>query len=179
MRRSTNKCLFAVSLAVAITACGGDGEGGSAEPTQGAAIAGPEVTVPGVITPDTLTDTKSLVVASDFVFDTARVIDIDFDLESARGSDATVSICTRFDRSGGAFDVDYGSCAIRAPMTDGVFSHQMEITNEFDSVVAVVWFKDESIEPLHRVFGIDPPMAMATDRGVRAMQDQRRVIVWK
>ena len=174
MSNSTIQCLFAVSLAGVLSACGGGGEGGLAEPAQGAAFAGPEVTAPV-----TLTDTKTLEVANDFAFDTARVIDIDFDLESARNSQASVSICTRFEQNGGAFDVDYDSCAIRAPMTDGVFSHQMEITNEFESVVAVVWFKDDTMDPLHRVFGIDPPVAVATDRGVRAAPDQRRVIVWK
>ena len=124
-------------------------------------------------------DTNSLTVSEEFAFDTARVIDIDFDIEAARGQEASVSICTKYAQDGDAFDVDYTSCAVRGPMEDGVFSHSMEITNEFDSVIAVVWFQDSSLAPLHQIFTVDGPVASADSRGIRKAGDRNRVIVWK
>jgi len=82
-------------------------------------------------------------------------------------------------QDGDAFDVDYTSCAVRGPMEDGVFSHSMEITNEFDSVIAVVWFQDSSLAPLHQIFTVDGPVASADSRGIRKAGDRNRVIVWK
>ncbi len=160
-----------VGLALTVVAgCGGSGE----EPE----IAAAESTGSTDIV-DKVADTKSLDVASDFDFDTARGIDIEFDLESARGMEASVSICTSYDVDGDAYDVDYESCAVRGPMLDGVFSHSMEITNEFDSVVAVVWFQDSTMVPLHREFSIEDSVAASGARGIRAANGQRRVIVWE
>lgn len=160
-----------VGLAITVVAgCGGTGD----EPAIAAAGNGGSSDIV-----ETVADTKSLEVASDFDFDTARSIDIEFDLESARGMEASVSICTSYDVDGDAYDVDYESCAVRGPMLDGVFNHSMEITNEFDSVVAVVWFQDSTMVPLHREFSIDDTVAVAGVRGIRAANGQRRVIVWE
>lgn len=172
---------IALSLIVALSAC--NSESSDTTPEVGAALPASVTTGTGAsIEPAPVvlaTDTNTLTVAEDFSFDTARTIDIDFDLEQARGQDASVSICTSYAQDGDAFDVDYTSCAVRGPMVDGVFSHSMDITNEFDSVIAVVWFQDASVEPLHREFTIDQPLAMADSRGIRAAKNQRRVIIWK
>lgn len=170
MNKKHSQMMFAMSLAVVLAGCASE-----EVPPEMAAAQGDVLPV----VPEPVTDTKSLKVADNFTFDTARTIDIDFDLESARGTQASVSICTSYTQDAEDFDVDYDSCAVRAPMMDGVFSHSMEVTNEFDSVVAVVWFKDSSMAPLHREFSIDPPLAVAGVRGIRAATNQRRVIVWK
>ena len=173
MKRINSKALLSMSVAFLLAGCGSE----NAPPEMGAALQGAEGGTPAVVIETT--DTGTLEVANDFAFDTARTIEIDFDLESARDTQASVSICTSYMADGDAFDVDYDSCAVRAPMNDGVFSHSMEVTNEFDSVVAVVWFKDSTMAPLHREFTIDPPLAVAGKRGIRAAKNQRRVIVWK
>lgn len=174
MNRILSKGLLALSLALVLTGCGSE----EAAPEMAAAQAAAPAGNTPVATAES-TDTKTLEVAHDFAFDTARTIDIDFDLESARDTHASVSICTEYAQDGDAFDVNYDSCTVQAPMTDGVFSHSMEVTNEFDSVMAVVWFKDSTIAPLHREFTIDPPLAVVGARGIRAVTGQRRVIVWK
>ena len=122
-----------------------------------------------------VSDTKSLTVAKDFSFDTAQTIDIAFDLEDARDTDASVSICTEYTPAGDAYTIDYESCTVRGPMYDGVFSHSMEVTNEFDSVVAVVWFLDPAMPPMYREFSLDTPQS---ERSVMTM-NQRKVIAWK
>lgn len=179
MKQNLIRTSIALSLIAALSAC--SSESSDSTPAVGAAQPEPIATdtdtgaAPLVLA----TDTNTLSVSEEFSFDTARTIDIDFDLEQARGQDSSVSICTSYAQDGDAFDVDYTSCAVRGPMVDGVFSHSMEITNEFDSVIAVVWFQDASIEPLHQIFTIDQPVAMAGSRGIRASTNQRRVIVWK
>lgn len=169
MSKTLSKELLAMCLVLVLAGCSSE-------------EAPPEIAAAQSVTGNTplaATDTKTLEVANDFAFDTARTIDIDFDLESARDTHASVSICTKYMQDGSAFDVDYDSCTVQAPMINGVFSHSMEVTNQFDSVIAVVWFKDSTISPLHREFTIDPPLAVAGARGIRAASDQRRVIVWK
>lgn len=186
MKQNLIRTSIALSLIATLSAC--SSESSDTAPAVGAALPAPVATDTETIDPGSAitpapavlaTDTNTLSVSEEFSFDTARTIDIDFDLEQARGQDASVSICTSYGQDGDAFDVDYSSCAVRGPMLDGVFNHSMEITNEFDSVIAVVWFQESSIEPLHRVFTIDQPVAMAGSRGIRAASDQSRIIVWK
>ncbi len=188
MKQNLLHMCIGVSLIAGLSACGSASV--DEAPDVGAALPAPskdtvdvsvatvEVTAP--VAPVALaTDTDTLIVPEEFSFDSARTIDVEFDLEQARGQDASVSICTKYGSDGDAFDVDYTSCAVRGPMVDGVFSHSMEITNEFDSVIAVVWFQDSAMEPLHRVFSINEPVAMTNTRGIKSVSSQRRVIVWK
>ncbi|MEM7259523.1 MAG: hypothetical protein AAF404_19280, partial [Pseudomonadota bacterium] len=139
-----------------LSACGS----GDSEPDMGAALSAIGGGVPAPVTTPTSTplvnipvvDTKSLIVSDDFAFDTAQKISVDFDLTSARGTEGAVSICTSYEQDSSGFDIDYNSCTVRGTMNDGVFSHTMEVTNEFESVVAVVWFQDSSIQPEYREF---------------------------
>lgn len=164
------------------------GCGAGEEPATGAAMSaiGSGVTAPasmenivdgGAVLPTDVAveDTKSLIVADDFAFDTAQHIDIDFDLESARGTEASVSICTAFDQETQGYDIDYDSCTVKGIMNDGLFTHSMDVTNEFDSVVAVVWFQDESIPPVYREFSVRD---RAADRTTKTAGESK-VIVWR
>lgn len=171
------------SLAV-LTGCGGDSNPTAALETGAALAATTDAVPPQSETTDAasidlteVSDTKSLTVAKDFSFATAQHIDIAFDLESARDTDASVSICTSYMEDASGYDIDYDSCSVRGPMVGGVFNHSMEITNEFDSVVAVVWFLDPSMQPMYQEFSIDTPLA-TSDRSTMSL-NQRRVIVWK
>ena len=175
---------FVMSLAI-LAGCGG---GESDTPGMGAAMSaiGGGVTAPGVVDNNTdespvealpleVFNTKALIVADDFAFDTAQSIDIDFDLESARNNEASVSICTAYTTDSQGYNVDYDSCTVHGNLVSGVFNHSMEVTNEFTSVIAVVWFQDESIEPIHRVFTVG---GSGGDRSVKSV-DGKKVIVWR
>ena len=127
-----------------------------------------------------LSDTQSLNVSSSFDFTTARTVVVDFDLDQARGENASVSICTEFNPLGDAYDVNYDSCTVRGPMDNGYFQHSMYVTNDIDAVAGVVWFLDSTREPLMQVF----PVTSATtaqsskDRSVLSTDSTPR-IVWR
>lgn len=161
------KLLITTSIALALSACGG----GSDDTVSQTPATGEEPIV-GAALPEPV-NTDSLVVENDFSFNTARSINIEFDIEEARGKDASVSICTEY-TAVNAYDVDYSSCPVKASMIDGEFSHSMEVTNAYDSVVAVVWFNDASMDPIAQEFSVDQG---ATARSKYAGQVQ--TIVWK
>lgn len=170
--------IFTLSI-TAMTGCGGGTEG-SNEPGVAAALSATGSTVPApatIVTGSELEvfDTKSLLVADDFAFDTAQQIDIDFDLESARNTAASVSICTSYQQDSLGYDIDYDSCTVQSDMKSGIFNHSMEVTNEYTSVIAVVWFQDSGIEPIHREFTVRGPTDGRTAKSV----DNKRVIVWR
>ncbi len=177
---------LALSVGILLSACGGSSSVDNAPsqniPAVGAAQAQPSLVQPDTAVPvesTTVADTSSLVVASDFDFSTARTVDVDFDLEQARGQAASVSICTDFDPQGDVFDVNYDSCTVRGPMLNGVFQHSMEVTNDISSVAGVVWFQDQSIEPMMQVFPVVAGSTQSSkDRSVLSNSGNRS-IVWR
>ncbi len=136
-----NKVITVTALTMMLSACGGSGT--PTEPELGAAASSP------------LTNTRELVVDENFNFASSRSIDIEFDIAEAAQDDATVSICTDYTPGGNAIDVNYESCTVNGEMENGTFKHVMNVTNEFDSVVAVVWFQDPSNEPLYKEFFVN------------------------
>ncbi len=178
MKRKT----VAIMMSALLAACGG-GSGGSGDANSPDVTQVPDTQVPDIPATDiqvpeigaalpAVVDTATLQVDQNFSFDTARTIDIEFDIEEARGKKASVSICTGYDAEGDAFDVDYDSCNVRGEMNDGVFSHSMQVTNEFDSVVGVVWFQDSAMPPLYQEFHVDDTMRMKGG-------EMQRTIVWR
>lgn len=177
----TLKLLTAALSLLVLAGCGA----GEEEPNMGAAMSaiGGAVPTPAGIEPTQIDapleieveDTKSLIVSDDFAFDTSQHINIDFDLLSARGSDASVSICTSYGEDHLGYDIDYDSCTVQGDMIDGVFNHAMEVTNEFEKVVAVVWFQDKAIDPVYREFSVG---SSSSDRAVRSI-GREKVIVWR
>lgn len=176
------------SMTVFLAACGGSGGSGENLDNDlvlpdvddlGASVTASDLDMPDLGVPvlgaalAAVVDTADLNVADEFAFDTARSIDIDFDLDNARDKAASVSICTGYAPQGDAFDVDYASCGVQGEMVDGVFSHQMEVTNEFDSVMGVVWFRDASMQPMYQEFHVDDATRMKSDGSLQ------RSIVWR
>lgn len=159
--------LTAISISLFLVACGGSGseDVGTTEP---ALLQGPNL---GAAV-DSPTNTDSLNIDRSFSFDTARTIDIDFNIEAAISSDANVSICTDYSPAGLEYDVNFESCMISGTLEDGVFKHSMEVTNDKDAVVAVVLFQDATIAPLYKEFKVD---AHQRSKGNGSM---RGVIVW-
>lgn len=142
------KTMTVATLSLTLAACGGSGSNesnGLTEPELGAALSSSAQ----------LISTADLKVDENFNLASSRSIDIEFDIADAANSDASVSVCTDFSPGGGAYDVNYESCVVSGEIQDGKFQHVMDVTNEFDSVVAVVWFQDPSNEPLYKEFFID------------------------
>lgn len=166
------------ALSVLLSACGGGGDSGlsvdeqSTVPTLGAAQAAatPDTTQ---IAPSVIANTSDLVVDADFNLASSRSIAVNFDIADAQGTDASVSICTDYGSGGNAFDVNYDSCTVNAEMQNGQFNHVMEVTHEFDSVVAVVWFQDPGSAPLYKEFFVDE--AVPENRN----KDARPMLVWR
>ena len=107
----------------------------------------------------------------DFDFSTSRSIDVDFDLDDAREQPGDVSICTSWDPSDGALGIDYDSCLIEGELVEGRFSHSIEVTNDVNSVVAVIWFADVARDPMMQEFGVS-----VTSRSKAA---GKRTLVWR
>jgi len=115
--------------------------------------------------------TDTLVVDQSFSFNTSRMIDIAFDIESARNEEATVTICTEYFNNQEGFDINYDSCPVKGTLVGGVFNHSMEVTNAYDSVVAAVWFQSSQIQPIFREFTVA--------QSNRRKGPNRPVIVWR
>ncbi len=103
----------------------------------------------------TVANTNELQIDPTFDLASSRNIAVNFDIAEADGTDGSVSICTDYAKDGSAFDVNYESCIVNAQMQDGQFSHLIDVTNEFDSVVAVVWFQTPGTDPLYKEFTVN------------------------
>ena len=140
------------SLTLLLTACGG-GPGDGSSSSDSGSNSGPVAETPDT-TPE-LENTADLRSSADFDFSTSRAIAIDFDVVQARTSPGLMSLCTKYTELGGAYDVDYGSCTVQSPLVDGVYSGSMDVTNDVDSVIGVVWFKDPDIQPVYKEFMLE------------------------
>ena len=140
-----------------LSACGGSGNGVNDE-----AIVDSEAPSLGAALPEeanaasaTVANTSELQIDPTFNLASSRSIAVNFDIAEADGTDGSVSICTDYAKDGSAFDVNYESCIVNAQMQDGEFSHFIDVTNEFDSVVAVVWFQTPGTDPLYQEFSVN------------------------
>ena len=150
------KLIITAGVSIFLTACSGGGGSESAptvdQPLELGAANAAEAEVEGSTT---LLNTSDIEVDADFNLASSRSINIDFDIADAVGTHGSVSICTDYVPGGGAFDVNYDSCTVSGEMMDGEFSHVMDVTHEFDSVAAVVWFQDPGTEPMYQEFFVD------------------------
>ena len=167
------------SLTLLLTACGG-GPGGDSSVAAGSTASVATVTDTGTgpqgQNPDSspvLENTAELKSSADFNFSSSRSIAIDFDVAAATTSQGMLSLCTKYSKSGDSFDIDYDSCAVQASLNNGVYSSKMNITNDINSVVGVVWFADSSIAPIYKEFSLDVGAKLAR-RGGGA-----QAIVWR
>jgi hypothetical protein len=154
-----------VSLTLLLAACGG---GGSETDTDTPIAATPD-TAPVVV----LENTEDLESSADFDFATSRSISIDFDVEQARTSQGLMSVCSEYSKVDDIYDINYDSCTLQAPLIDGVYSGQMEVTNDINKVAGVVWFKDPDILPIYKEFELELDARLAS-RGVGA-----QALVWR
>jgi hypothetical protein len=90
-----------------------------------------------------------------FDFSTRWDLAIDFDIDAATGTTGFLSICTEYEFDGeDAYGVNFDKCALRASIVDGFYNGQMPVTNDITSVLAVIWFADESGAPVYNEFDL-------------------------
>jgi len=197
--------VIAVAIGLSLSACGGESKFGRSQTVNeteadqldiGAAtdtqvdtdqmteVEDTEAPTPlNEVVPVIATNSEDLSVSKTFSFETARTVDIDFDLELARNELSSVSICTSFDPNGDAYGVDYDSCTVQGQMIDGIFHHSMEVTNDITSVAGIVWFQDSSRAPLMQIFPVVQHTEQTTSRSLkdRGVMSSNRVpkIVWR
>lgn len=88
----------------------------------------------------------------DFLFDTSRKIQLKIDMPDVAVAQGSLSICTDFVETTTDFDINYQSCLIQATVTNGQYEEDMALMNQFESVVAVIWFRNNEFAPRYRKF---------------------------
>lgn len=114
-----------------------------------------EQTTNGVLVPVPQTETADIVVQPDFDFKTSRKVAVNLNVPEARGVTTSLSFCTDYQVSSTGFDVDYTSCTVNAPMVDGRFDFSLDVMNQYDSVLAVVWFPEEGLDPVFQELSVN------------------------
>lgn len=153
--------MILASLTLLLTACGGGpGDGTATDISTGSSDTDTSDTGTGpqgqtTDTTPAVENTAELKSSADFNFDTSRSIAIDFDVLQARTSPGLMSLCTKYTEANGEYDIDYDSCTVQSPLVDGVYSGKMDVTNDINSIVGVVWFKDPDIAPVYKEFSLE------------------------
>lgn len=94
-------------------------------------------------------ETAQILTSVNFLFDTSNSVKLRINLAQAIDTQANVSICTDYQESANGYRINYNRCAVKAAMHNGQFEHQMELMNQFDSAIAVVWFPNQEFEPMY------------------------------
>lgn len=170
------KYTLAVScVAVILTGCGGGGsisgslvdQIGSQEQAQAPAAALPtpeeENPTPYVDAAVTNTafatipesETSQIVTTANFLFDTAKSVQLNINLADAAGTQSSLSLCTDYESTDTGYSVNYNSCSVKATMSNGQFEHQMELMNQFDSAIAVIWFPNQEFAPMYNELNVE------------------------
>jgi len=58
-------------------------------------------------------------------------------------------------KDNGDYDVNYDSCILTTPMFGGVVDEELNLVNQHDSVLGVVWFQDPNVPPQYQEFQFD------------------------
>jgi len=123
-----------------------------------------------------VTSSSEIVASAEFNFAASRTVDIDFDVPEARNAEGMLSLCNEYTKTGDSYDINYDSCTVQASMLNGVYNGKMELTNNVNSIVGVVWFTDPSIAPVYKEFAI----ANTAERAFRSRGGKiNHIISWK
>lgn len=97
------------------------------------------------------TKTSDLQVASDFTFSTSRRVGVSLDIPEASDMQAEASICTDYTlMPDGSYDINYDSCVMTAPLQGGLLNDKVNLVNQHQSALAVVWLEDTTMQPVFR-----------------------------
>ena len=125
------------------------------ESAQGTPFVGITVAELGELAAAPDTATGNIVASRDFAFTTSRKISVELDVVEARGMTTNVVFCTDFKNLQRTYDVNYDSCVLRTEMHDGQLASEIDIVNQYDKLLGVVWFPEEGTEPVYREFTLD------------------------
>jgi hypothetical protein len=165
-----NNLYIFVLLSILLTACGGgESETSTTSPVvsdsqQDNTVADPIQNRP-VSTVFSLEESEPKKVSAivESVATTSAEIDVPdgFSLNSERSFNLTVtrieddnqaaylSICSDYKRhSDGSYSINYGSCLLRTSLNDKNYEAIITVTNDTVGLVAVLWFMDESKQPI-------------------------------
>jgi len=153
------------ALALLVAACGSPSVEGEAGPNLAAALPNQSESAQGTpyvaISDEELgwradvpeTATANLQVEDSFDFATSRNAQVDMNVPAAASVEAEATFCTNYTKlPDDTYEVDYNSCVLQAPLNGGVLSEQISLVNQHASVLAVVWFQDESMQPMYQEF---------------------------
>ena len=102
------------------------------------------------------TETASIQAFNDFTFDTARRTNVSLSVPEAFGVQAEATFCTDYTLSAsGDYDVNYDSCVLSAPLLGGELNEDLDLVNQHDSVLGIVWFQEASMMPVYQEFHFD------------------------
>ena len=125
---------------------------GQTESAIGTPYVGITVEELGALVETPETETANIVTSSEFNFPTSRAVALDLYVEEARGVTTDVVLCTDYSKVGDTYDVDYNSCIMQAEMLDGQLTTELDIVNQYERLLGVVWFQDEGTEPVFQEF---------------------------
>lgn len=146
-----SNALILLAALVTLSACGG---GSSSTPNTSTATASTNTTTTNntnTTNSNTTTaefKTADLVVSKDFTFDSARKLDVFVDVSSKASTQSNFSLCKNYTRnSNGSYNVDFDSCLLKTVLNNGQYQGNVNITNDVDKLISVVWFLDDIQNP--------------------------------
>lgn len=99
-------------------------------------------------------ETSQIVTTANFLFDTAKSVNLQINLSGAEGTQSSLSLCTDYEVTETGYSVNYNSCPVKASMVNGQFEHQVELMNQYDSAIAVIWFPNQEFEPMYNELNV-------------------------
>ena len=156
--------ILVAALATSISACGSSesdplvNQATDNTPDIGAAIDTANQGSTDTVTPplpEPTIQTADLQASNEFNFATSWDMNIDFSLPM---DNAYLSLCTDYDKQdSGTVDVQFDSCIVRAPITDGQYaSDNLPMTNSVSSLVAVLIDYANPSTPTYVEFEVTP-----------------------
>ncbi len=154
--------IIAVLLTSVLCSCGGGTQDSILEPEQGAAVPIAQenfsdnpydestLAYSAQLVSAQANETAQISVSPEFTFKTSDTVQLALDFPEARGTRATVLICTDYSGTEGSYSVNYDSCLVRAPLVDGRLDHEMKVLSRHSTSLSVVWFAEPGSEPLYR-----------------------------
>jgi len=102
------------------------------------------------------TQTASFRAYDDFTFNTSQIQPVSFSLPENSAHQAEATFCTEYQiQESGTYRVNYNSCVLSAPVLGGNLNEEINLVNQYQSVIGVVSFQDPSIQPIYQEFHFD------------------------
>ncbi len=93
-------------------------------------------------------------VPAGFDFATAYQLNFSVSLAQRSAERVFITLCPEYIQSGATYAVDYDSCILKVSVSDGFFADTLSLTNDKQTLLAVLWFFDGS-EPAYFTWNKD------------------------